>query len=126
MQDGSSRLIPGNSSSFDVVPLDFKSESSIDNTVLLATALGIYKIGRVPNKARFDEYGFGAGASDKFEPCDLLPGFGYTRALVLKGTDIYACGRENTDNTGAAVIWKNGPILKQLSPTGEAFSVVVR
>lgn len=109
-------------SSFDVVPFDFKIESTLDNSVLLATSIGLYKVDGVPNKARFDEYGFGAGSGNKFDPITLLPGYGYTKAVRLLGDSIYAAGK----NDNGAVIWKDGLVLRQLSATGEAHSLLVR
>jgi len=117
--DGSGQLIPDNPAAFDVIPLDFKSESSKDNSGLLATALGIYKFWNMPNKAYFDAHGFTLNLDSMHE---RLPGYGYTKSLALKGTDIYAAGK----NENGAVIWKNGTVLRQLSPTAEPHSLVVR
>ena len=119
---GNGRLLPGDFSAFDIVPLDFKDVPTLDNTILLATSLGVYKIGGVPNKAIFDEYGFGGGWGNMFHTVNLLPGYGYCKAVRLLGDSIYAAGK----NDNGAVIWKDGSVLRQLSTTGEAYSLLVR
>jgi len=101
---------------YDLTPYgDFKTVASRDNTVLVATNIGVYKVTQVPNKAYVQLYG---GFDTSLFQSTLLPGYGYSRVVRLLGNDIYAAGKN--------IIYKNGAILNTLSPTAEIYSLLVQ
>jgi len=118
-QGGSAKEFYDNGESlyaYDVTPFGhFKTEISRDNSVLIATNIGVYKVTNVPNKAYLQTHNSIDGTL--FQET-LLPGYGYSRTVRVLGSDVYSAGKN--------LIYKNGNILTTLSSTSEIYSLLVQ
>jgi len=100
---------------YDIIPYNFKTVTSKDNSVLIATSIGLYKMTQVPNKAYLQIYG---GLDGSLFQETLLPGYGYSRSVKLLNNNIYAAGHN--------IIYKNGDVFVKLSPTAEIYCLLVQ
>jgi len=98
---------------YDAIPYStFNTGISKNNIVLIATSNGLYKASTFPNKAYVEVNSFTDFGINK------MPGYGYSRAVRVLGSSIYAAGKN--------ILWKDGLILKEFSSTGEAYSMLVQ